>query len=665
MCTPSGRFGKLEVSPEVRAQWLKGGAPRKHLMNILVKADGNKELFKKRVEHIRTTSRSKGLIIESGWYTKKAMKDELGWDKDTIKGAVAYCSSKERVKTHVRRSKYNRKVLEYWVDTKTIGKFTATESEEIKDSTIAEGEADGFVLGLEPGEPSDPYRGASDDEDDDDAESSEDEGASKKGKGKGNGGRKLPKAEVQEERALEAVENVGEVLANVLRTKSRLETTMDRLREIRNEVTPSHACGIAAGFWEEISGFADTENIPSRDFLKEAARLKETKHEHKLHGLLEKFNLTARIPKTTVSLGTKSTLDHPVLRPKDFISTLSTEGKLDLLFCGHTGVDYVDFWNLWRLVQSDHPIFRTHKTRLSSCIPIWMFADEGTSQKKKALMVLEYQPILGHGSKRADDVNMSGVSITTRFLYSVLSGKIYAGKKKHQEPLHNLVKQFAQDIGNSYHEPIPVHGISWTNGVFLICLGLKGDLAALVKLGQLERNFMRDTASGCGKGICHLCRAGQENFSFHDTNFDAMTNMRSWFKGADTATLCTYLEPMLKGIVANLDADNRHYVGLIIKALSAANSFMKTLYHSGLWLLDGERDAAILHGQQVLLHFQKLAGIAFSWNMTRWKFQPKFHFYAEVLYYLQAERMEDIPSINPISLSTQMDEDFVGRLSAA
>ena len=105
---------------------------------------------------------------------------------------------------HCRRSKYNRKVLEYWVDTKTIGKFTATESEEIKDSTIAEGKADGFVLGLEPGEPSDPYRGASDDEDDDDAESSEDEGASKKGKGKGNGGRKLPKAEVQEERALEA-----------------------------------------------------------------------------------------------------------------------------------------------------------------------------------------------------------------------------------------------------------------------------------------------------------------------------------------------------------------------------------------------------------------------------------------------------------------------------
>ena len=43
MCTPSGRFGKLEVSPEVRAQWLKGGAPRKHLMNILVKADGNKD----------------------------------------------------------------------------------------------------------------------------------------------------------------------------------------------------------------------------------------------------------------------------------------------------------------------------------------------------------------------------------------------------------------------------------------------------------------------------------------------------------------------------------------------------------------------------------------------------------------------------------------------
>ena len=42
MCTPSGRTGKLEVSAEVRTQWLKGGTPRKNLMDILVKFNGDK-----------------------------------------------------------------------------------------------------------------------------------------------------------------------------------------------------------------------------------------------------------------------------------------------------------------------------------------------------------------------------------------------------------------------------------------------------------------------------------------------------------------------------------------------------------------------------------------------------------------------------------------------
>ena len=206
-----------------------------------------------------------------------------------------------------------------------------------------------------------------------------------------------------------------------------------------SQVTASHACGIAAGFWSEIVSFSESTNIPSREFLKEVVCLKETKHEHKLHDLLTRFNLTAKIPISVVNLGTKLTEAHPVLKPRDFISTLSGEDKLNLLFCGHTGVDYADFWGLWRLLEPDHPVFSAHKRRLSSCIPIWIFADEGTSQKKKAIMILEFQPILGHGSKRAEDINMSGVSTTTRFLYSVLSGKVYAGKKNKQEPLHKLV----------------------------------------------------------------------------------------------------------------------------------------------------------------------------------------------------------------------------------
>ena len=185
---------------------------------------------------------------------------------------------------------------------------------------------------------------------------------------------------------------------------------------------------MAAGFWEEIANLPLSTEIPSRSFLMEATRLKETKHENNLPELFKKYHLRANIPLTMLDIGGKS---HPVLKPSDFISTLSVEGKLDLLFCNHTGVDYQDFWAQWRLLQGDHPVFSTHGRRLHTCVPVWVYADEGTSQKKKAIMILQFQPVLGWGSKRASDVNTLGVSTTNRFLYSVMSGRVYAGKKRN------------------------------------------------------------------------------------------------------------------------------------------------------------------------------------------------------------------------------------------
>ena len=172
--------------------------------------------------------------------------------------------------------------------------------------------------------------------------------------------------------------------------------------------------------------------------------MKETKHENNLPELFKKYHLRANIPLTMLDIGGKS---HPVLKPSDFISTLSVEGKLDLLFCNHTGVDYQDFWAQWRLLQGDHPVFSTHGRRLHTCVPVWVYADEGTSQKKKAIMILQFQPVLGWGSKRASDVNMLGVSTTNRFLYSVMSGRVYAGKKKETTTIARPGYCFCQTHG--------------------------------------------------------------------------------------------------------------------------------------------------------------------------------------------------------------------------
>ena len=111
-----------------------------------------------------------------------------------------------------------------------------------------------------------------------------------------------------------------------------------------------------------------------------------------------------------------------------------------------------------------------------------------------------------------------------------------------------------------------------------------------------------------------------------------------------------------------LPSDARPYFEQVLCMLSAGNVFMKTLYNASLRLLPQERDVAIESGMTVLSIFKRCAAGAFKDGKTRWKMRPKLHMIAEILYNMRKEAREDLPSINPLSTSTQLDEDYVGRV---
>ena len=105
-----------------------------------------------------------------------------------------------------RRDKYERKVWEYWVDTKTTGTWEKEEKEEIVDHSLVEGKGNTLVLGgIEPGMPMDPENQL-DEEDDEEEESdagSDLEDAKPPSSNRGCK-RRVKADEVEEERALEA-----------------------------------------------------------------------------------------------------------------------------------------------------------------------------------------------------------------------------------------------------------------------------------------------------------------------------------------------------------------------------------------------------------------------------------------------------------------------------
>jgi hypothetical protein len=140
---------------------------------------------------------------------------------------------------------------------------------------------------------------------------------------------------------------------------------------------------------------------------------------------------------------------------------------------------------------------------------------------------------------------------------------------------------------------------------------------------------------------------------------------RGWFKGADTTTLTHFLEDWYTKILAD-HPNHEHvdYIQAILSGLKASNKFFQTLYRANLWLSTADRDILVQSLAEVLSSFKACAKYSFRvLNITRWKFQPKFHMLSEVRYHLLLDKENNIRSISPLSFCCQMDEDFVGRLS--
>ena len=287
-----------------------------------------------------------------------------------------------------------------------------------------------------------------------------------------------------------------------------------------------------------------------------ASRLSQTGHENRLSNQLAAYGLTANIPISYVDIGLK--VKHPVHQLKDLVQTLDTRGKLDMLLMGNTGASLEQFWGEFRKHQPDHPIYDLHRGREGQCLPMMLHFDEGSTLKKRQIMIVQLQPLLGRGTRKrkgsleVPGCNFLGNSLTTRFLYSVMLARLYGGKFKNK-PLQRLVDHLAADLARCFREGVEVSTRGGTERLFLVPLGCKGDWPALVKVGSLTRHFGRKAAKN-SKGICHLCKADQEGHkSWHILGYNHMQNMRAG------VPLPWAREPSIVAAVPLTDADKAQF----------------------------------------------------------------------------------------------------------
>ena len=291
-------------------------------------------------------------------------------------------------------------------------------------------------------------------------------------------------------------------------------------RPVPSEVSHEMAADLAAAIVAEVDaafGAGASGRMESCRLLREMERAHRTGH-----AASGTRNVISSLPSTSVPFKVSEVdvgfMDrHPVILPSDYVKELADMNRLDILTGGQPLSSLTTFWKRYRLVQPNHPLFALPEATWNLSIPIFLIADEGPGYKKSAVMVMGAEPVLGYGCEAQDEVtehevlkmNFKGSTYKTRFLYTVMMKTAYM---EDAMPLHALVDIWSSNLATCF-EGVAVRLHGKEAHVRLITLGLKGDWAALEKIGRLMRNF--------GAGICHLCAANtRECPSWHEHRFE-------------------------------------------------------------------------------------------------------------------------------------------------
>ena len=190
-----------------------------------------------------------------------------------------------------------------------------------------------------------------------------------------------------------------------------------------------------------------------------------------------------------------------------------------------------EYWHRFQKLHPRHEIFRTaseRQVKLCRTIPVYSHVDEGRTYRSKALLLFSVHGALGTGTRsynrrmgvrrvhiKADrmKLNFTGNTWGNQFLVFSLAREAFSD---NPASLDLLLSTVAGDM-----KYLATHGTtssSDTTGskrLWVLHLGVKGDLPALAKVGHLQRCFTRMPRFGNARancvGICWLCRAGQES----------------------------------------------------------------------------------------------------------------------------------------------------------
>lgn len=167
-----------------------------------------------------------------------------------------------------------------------------------------------------------------------------------------------------------------------------------------------------------------------------------------------------------------------------------------------------EYWQCYKKIYQEHPVFEDHKQELGRCIPIKLHSDEGTGLRKTAVYQFSWGPILSDGAASWD-----------RYLFwSCMSHEDYkeahAGFERGNSVLDELCSHLAAQAASMYREGLET---PWFGKLYFVWCAHEGDLPAQARAYHCKRNF-----NCVPNPMCVWCSADDSNVPYTDFRQQAL-----------------------------------------------------------------------------------------------------------------------------------------------
>ncbi|CAE7484592.1 unnamed protein product [Symbiodinium sp. CCMP2592] len=434
--------------------------------------------------------------VEEGWYSKEDMQRVLHWNPKKIAGAIRACEANRTtlVRLLLGSSRYGGED-EYWVQVREVGVREVAEEREQRERRDA---LDDNYAGLD----------------------------SMHSRIEAN---EAPAVQVASE-ATKAKETFRKFIDSVLSKSAKLRALIRDLVKTYDDplatATPA-SCTSQIEFAQAMTEQFGEEAVAAAG-VSEWANAGLRNSERDLHRVIKRQGLRLDVGFSEMRLQDQTSIDW--IRPTTWLRYL-VEQNLWFHLTGLTSANLEQCQATWsgywdRFFQLRPDIDKPEGFDPQNTAAVYIHGDEGRTLKKGALMIMGFQSCLGYGcaingrtrktTAKADcnwQVNYAGHSYTTRFVTNIMSKKITESSFDH------ACSELAKDLSDCLQTGFTYRGVTYR----LFVIACKGDWPFLLRAGHLARHFSRSVKKvgneAKGKGICHLCMAGTQDYPAEECGY--------------------------------------------------------------------------------------------------------------------------------------------------